>query len=89
MIVLIIVADVVYFSIVFVFQDRTVENIREKPETAKEFLTCLFLNPNNREECFDEASKLVMSQATAFSVLLLLGVSQLYHILVALLPGHF
>ncbi|KAI6382970.1 hypothetical protein MCOR25_000475 [Pyricularia grisea] len=75
LIVLIILADVVYFSIVFVFQDRTVENIREEPETARDFLTCLFLNPDNRSECFDEASKLVISEATAFSVLLLLGMN--------------
>ena len=74
-IVLVIVADVVFFSIVFVFQDNTVQAAKEDMDIAMPWVVCLFETRGDKERCLDAASPLVVSLPTVVAVLILLSVS--------------
>lgn len=76
-IVLIIVADVIFFSIIFVFQDNTVEAVKHNPAIAQPWIFCLAANGGKKSECLDEASSLVVNMATIGAVLFLLAVNSL------------
>ncbi|KAM7206906.1 hypothetical protein V8F33_000005 [Rhypophila sp. PSN 637] len=78
MIVLIIITDVVFFSVVFVFQDTTVENVKHNPEIASEWVTCLVLNGGNKISCLDEAGPIVVNMPTVGAVLFLLAINGLW-----------
>lgn len=73
-IVLIIIADVIFFAIVFVFQDNTVEAIKTDPEIATGWIQCLVLSGGDKDACLDKASGFVVNIATIGSVLILLAV---------------
>jgi hypothetical protein len=74
-IVLIIITDVIFFSIVFVFQDNTVQAVKEDQSRANAWIACLLKNNADKNKCFDEASALVVKMSTVGAVLLLLAVS--------------
>jgi len=74
-IVLIIITDVIFFSIVFVFQDNTVQAVHNNAQLASPWVVCLVLNGADKNKCLKEASTLALSQATIMAVLLLLAVS--------------
>jgi hypothetical protein len=74
-IVLIIVADVIFFSVIFVFQDSIVVAATSDPKVAADWARCLGANGGDKEKCFDEASGLVVDLATVSAVLFLLAVS--------------
>ena len=74
-IVLIIVADVIFFSIVFVFQDTTVESVKNDPNRATTWVICLIQNKGNKVPCLDLASMLAINMATSGAVLFLLAVN--------------
>ena len=76
-IVLIIVMDVVFFSIVFVFQDNTVEALKNDPELVSDWVLCLFQNGVDKVPCLKHAEDLVVDMATVGAVLILLSVSSL------------
>ncbi len=74
-IVLIIIADVIFFSIIFVFQDRTVESVKQDPQVGLPWLTCLIAKGGDKNKCMKEAGALVVNEASVGAVLVLLGVS--------------
>ena len=83
-IVLIIITDVIFFSVVFVLMDSSQLSVADDPEKSKEWLYCLMSSFNggseNKEECLPFAEDMVLSQATVSAVLILLSVSlQLRH----------
>ncbi|CCC10400.1 unnamed protein product [Sordaria macrospora k-hell] len=80
-IVLIIVTDVVLFSVVFVFQDNTVEAVRRDPSTALEWIGCLGVNGGDKNKCLDKAGPLVVDLPTVGAVLLLLSINGLWLLL--------
>lgn len=73
-IVLIIIADVIFFSVVFVFQDNVVQSVTDDPTIAEEWGLCLIGNRGDKGKCLDEAGALVINEATVTAVLLLLTV---------------
>jgi len=73
-IVLIIIADVIFFSVIFVFQDTTVESVKHDQKIASDWVTCLALNGGDKVPCLDEASALAVNMPTIGAVLFLLGV---------------
>lgn len=73
-IVLIIVADVIFFSVIFVFQDNTIESFRDNPALAINWIACLMKQGGNKEKCYAEASSLVLAESTVVAVLMLLAV---------------
>jgi len=74
-IVLIIVTDVIFFSIVFVFQDTTVEAVKHDQSIASEWVACLFVNKGDKVPCLPKADALVVNMRTVGAVLFLLAVS--------------
>lgn len=79
-IVLIIIVDVIYFSVVFVFMDNTVEEVKHNPEISKPWIQCLveaIAKGGDKNDCLDEARGLVAGEGTVIAVLLLLAVSSL------------
>ena len=74
-IVLLIVADVVFFAIVFVFVDDLQTNVIKNPTKALKWLECLVESHGDKNACLNYASTLVVNEATVMSVLILLSVS--------------
>lgn len=74
-IVLIIIADVIFFSVVYVFQDTVVQSVKDDPKKGTPWVMCLIGAAGDKDQCLDEAEALVINEATTFAVLLLLGVS--------------
>lgn len=89
-IVLIIIADVIFFSVMFVFQDLTVHNVEldgtaagatdgsdveRSRNGALEWIVCLMEKNGDKNQCLDQAKELVVNEATIIAVLILLAVS--------------
>lgn len=74
-IVLIIIADVIFFSVIFVFADNTVENVKNDPTKAMPWILCLLEHDGNKVPCLDKARMLVVNMPTVGAVLVLLGVN--------------
>jgi hypothetical protein len=76
-IVLLIVADVVFFAIIFVFMDDIETNMLKDPTKSLKWLTCLVENQGDKDKCLSFAASLVVNEATVLAVLVLLSVSHL------------
>lgn len=73
-IVLIIIADVIFFSVIFVFQDNVVQSVTNDPRVAQDWVTCLIGAGGDKNKCLNYAGSIVVNEATVTAVLLLLGV---------------
>jgi hypothetical protein len=73
-IVLIIIADVVFFAVVFVFQDDAVQAATTDPLKVEPWVACLVTPGNTKEECLPFASDFVVKLPTVVAVLILLAV---------------
>lgn len=73
-IVLIIISDVIFFSAAFISQDKTAQSLAQDPSMARPWVLCLITELGDRAKCLKEASPLVLNEATASAVLLLLAV---------------
>jgi hypothetical protein len=73
-IVLLIIADVIFFSVIFVFMDGTASSLQKDPTKAESWILCLVESKGNKNKCLDFASALRTSQATVMAVLVLLSV---------------
>ncbi|KAL2885309.1 Frizzled/smoothened-like sans CRD protein B [Ceratocystis lukuohia] len=80
-IVLIILMDVIFFSVVFVYQDRTIEDVRKHPEKATAWVSCLLRNSGDKGQCIDEASGLAVQLSTIVTVLILLAINGIWLLL--------
>ncbi|KAF4123965.1 7 transmembrane receptor (Secretin family) [Geosmithia morbida] len=77
-IVLIIITDVIFFSVVFVFQDNVMQSVTNDPTKAAEWSKCLIQYSGNKEKCLGEASSLVVNDATVTAVLFLLALNGIW-----------
>jgi hypothetical protein len=73
-IVLLIIADVIFFAVVFVFMDDLETNALKNPLKSLAWLECLVEAQGNKDKCLNFAGSLVVNEATVMSVLLLLSV---------------
>ncbi|KAI1277087.1 hypothetical protein F5Y07DRAFT_112674 [Xylaria sp. FL0933] len=80
-IVLIIIADVIFFAIVFVFLDSTIEDIKTDPSKALKWITCL-ATYNDKHACLPLADPLVVNLPTVTAVLILLAMNGLWLLLI-------
>ncbi|KAK4097519.1 hypothetical protein N658DRAFT_433790 [Parathielavia hyrcaniae] len=80
-IVLIIITDVIFFSVVFVFQDNTLEAVKTDGNIALPWIKCLFLNGGDKVPCLNEASALAVNMPTVGAVLFLLAMNGIWCIL--------
>ena len=76
-IVLIIIINVVFLSIVFVQMDNTVTAARHQLDKAEPWLLCLVVNGGDKTPCLDKVknSGLVANEGTVMAALVLLSVS--------------
>ena len=72
-VVLIIIAEVVFFSIIFVFLDNVETRLLRDPLQAESWLICL-IEYGRKEPCIPLGQKLAVSEATVVAVLVLLSV---------------
>lgn len=76
-IVLLIIADVIFFSVIFVFMDNTESNLQKDPTKAQSWLLCLIESKGDKNKCLDIAASLRTNIATVMAVLVLLSVCYL------------
>ncbi|KAK3394460.1 hypothetical protein B0H63DRAFT_517587 [Podospora didyma] len=80
-IVLIIIADVVFFSVVFVFQDNTAQAVKNDGSVALAWITCLLQNNGQKHACLNKAGPIVVNMPTVGAVLFLLGMNGIWLVL--------
>ncbi|KAI1433633.1 hypothetical protein GGR50DRAFT_476484 [Xylaria sp. CBS 124048] len=81
-IVLIIIADVVFFAIIFVFLDNTVQEIKTNPVKALKWIGCLVESGGDKNLCLAEVKPLVVNLPTVIAVLILLAINGLWLLLI-------
>lgn len=74
-IVLLIVADLVFFAVVFVFMDNTEIELMRSTTKAIPWVECLIASEGDKNRCLNLAGALVANEATVMAVLILLSVS--------------
>ncbi|KAI0013428.1 hypothetical protein F4779DRAFT_394474 [Xylariaceae sp. FL0662B] len=80
-IVLIIITDVIYFAVIFVFLDNTIEQIKDDPDRALPWSACLVASLGDKNKCLDKAKGLVVNLPTVTSVLILLAMNGIWLLL--------
>jgi 7 transmembrane receptor (Secretin family) len=73
-IVLLIIADVIFFAVIFVFMDNNEATLLKDPLKSQNWLVCLIENNGVKDKCLNFASSLVVNEATVMAVLILLSV---------------
>ncbi|KAL1872113.1 hypothetical protein Daus18300_004482 [Diaporthe australafricana] len=74
-IVLIIIADVIFFAVIFVFQDNTIETVKNDPSVALPWILCITVNDGDKNKCLDQAGSIAVDMATVGAVLILLAMN--------------
>ena len=74
---IIILADTIFFSTVFLQLDGTTQKTPQNISHTKDWVTCMVLNGGEKDKCLDVAKRLVVSEGSALAVLFLLSVSLL------------
>ncbi|KAI9803999.1 MAG: hypothetical protein M1833_000280 [Piccolia ochrophora] len=77
-VVLLIIADVVFFSVVFVYMDSASQAAMKDPSKAQPWLACLFWSGGDKNKCLDEAESLVLNEPTVMAVLILLSMNGIW-----------
>lgn len=75
LIVLIIIANVVFLSIVFISMDNTVSAARTNIKKAQPWLICLAAHNGDKTKCWKEVGTLVQNEPTVMAALILLSVN--------------
>lgn len=73
-IVLLIIADVIFFAVVFVFMDNIEEDVIKSPTKPIKWLECIIQTGGDKNACLPLTKSLIINEATVMSVLLLLSV---------------
>jgi hypothetical protein len=76
-IVLLIIADVIFFAVVFVFMDNIEEDVIQSPTKPIKWLECIVQTGGDKNACLPLTKSLIINEATVMSVLLLLSVGPL------------
>ena len=71
---LVIIAEVTFFSVVFVSMDNSTQVNTSLLTKAQPWLTCLVLEGGEKNKCLTYASGLVKSEGVVLAVLVVLGV---------------
>lgn len=73
--VVVIIAEVVFFSVVFVSMDNSTQVNQALITKAQPWLTCLVASQGDKNQCLSKAGELVQSEGVVLAVLIILGVS--------------
>jgi hypothetical protein len=74
-IVILIITDVIFFAVVFVYLDNNEAAVLNDESRAEPWLLCLVESDGDKNKCLDLAGALVVNEATVMAVLILLSVS--------------
>ncbi|EXJ87048.1 hypothetical protein A1O3_04005 [Capronia epimyces CBS 606.96] len=74
-IVLVIIAEVVFFSVVFVSMDNSTQVNEQLLQKATPWISCLVLAQGDKNQCLPYARGLVKSEGVVLAVLIILGLS--------------
>jgi len=77
-IVLLIIADVIFFAVVFVFMDDTEASLLKDPLKSEDWLGCLINAQGDKNKCLKSAQSLVINEATIMAVLVLLSMNGIW-----------
>jgi len=80
-IVILIIADVIFFAIVFVFMDDLEASTLKNPARGAEWLKCLATTKGDKNSCLHFASNLVINEPTVMAVLVLLSLNGYWSLL--------
>ncbi|KAI9171426.1 hypothetical protein HJFPF1_00909 [Paramyrothecium foliicola] len=80
-VVLVIVIDVCFFSVVFTTLDQSFQKVTHNPEIAAPWILCLIGAKGDKDQCLDKASLLTINEITVTAVLLLLGLNGVWLLL--------
>ena len=75
LVVIVIVADVVFFAVIFVSMDNTTQAAVSDLRRAEPWLLCLVSSGGDKNKCLPKASGLVFKESTVMAVLIVLSVS--------------
>ncbi len=78
-IVLLIIANVVFFSVIFVYYDSMTQRPIREIQGGDKWLLCLILNQGNKNKCLDLAEHVALNLATVMAVLIIQSVSFWHH----------
>jgi hypothetical protein len=74
-IVTIILIDVVFFAVVFIWLNALTSHAKENVDDLAPYLLCLMSNPSNPAPCFSLGQELAVNEATVIAVLMMLSVA--------------
>lgn len=80
MVVLVIIAEVIFFSVVFVSMDNNLVATASEPDKFRPWLRCLVESKGNKNQCLGLAHELVEKESTILALLICLAVSRLLHL---------
>jgi len=72
-IVVFVLVDVIFFSVVFIYMNEEETHAIEDVESLRPFLVCLVLSPDLPEKCMEKGQALFVSQPTVVAVLMMLS----------------
>lgn len=81
MVVIILIVTAVYFAVIFLTLDSQTVATQKNPELAMPWLTCLYLNGGDKNNCLSQASSLILNEAVVAAVLYLIAVMGFWCIL--------
>lgn len=92
-VVIIIIVNVVFLSIVFVSIDNSVQAARQNHGKVNDWLICLVLHPTDKNACLNKVGSLVASEATVIAVLIMMSLNGIWTILflgrLSMIPAWF
>jgi hypothetical protein len=74
-IVLLVIADVVFFAVIFITMDNGSQVTPARMQKVLPWLTCLVLSGGQKNECLQQAKELVERESVVLAVLVMIGVS--------------
>ncbi|KAF2836315.1 hypothetical protein M501DRAFT_940269 [Patellaria atrata CBS 101060] len=75
LIVVFILIDVIFFSIVFVYLDAMENASHDDIKSLTPWILCLVSNPENKEKCFQYAEKALVNKETIIAILIMLSLA--------------
>ncbi|EAT88125.1 hypothetical protein HBI56_095890 [Parastagonospora nodorum] len=74
-IVVFILVDVIFFSVVFIWLNALTTHARDNVQEMMPFLTCLMANPTDPSPCFELGQDLAVNESTVIAILMMLSIA--------------
>lgn len=81
LIVLIIIVNVAFLSIIFVSMDNTIQTVKKDIHKAEPWLLCLVVHAGDKNKCLDQVGSLVKNEGTMIAALMLLSLNGFWTLL--------